>query len=567
MPANEELTQQERDKVEIDPNIDFREVAKTPFEDLTPNFIGMFKWSGVYHQLQKGYFMIRVSIPGGKITAVQLRQASSLAKQYGQNHLCITTRQTLQFHWIRKEDIYKILEGMQAVGMTTRNACGDVCRNVISCSLQGVCPHEVGEIHGVLRAIADDPIIQDQKRNLPRKHKISVSGCGSECGQAVMNCEGFYPVEREQPDGTTLRGWSFMAGGGLGSLPYMGQKIFDWLPEELVVPVARATVEAHNRHGDRRKRRFARLKIIVDRMGADAFGDLILELLREEKVEGLEAIEKASSPAAQLKAFPFTGQTVIPQKQTGLNTVRIMIARSEFSGDEGESFAAWSEQFGQGVVALTNRQNLEIRDVPDADTDALVAKIADAGYCTDGFEHLPDVVACVGTTLCNLAVSDTPVAYRAIVDELGSDRELWKAVGPLRINLNGCPNSCGQHWIADIGLRGTRTRGENGSEEGFAVFVGGRLDAAGHIGELVRDVAASDLVQALRAILQSYLDNRQPDERFGDFARRLGGSGIAALTAPAPIASEAEAVNQRNQRLSATLDEVHRDARGEEQGA
>ena len=233
MPANEELTQQERDKVEIDPNIDFREVAKTPFEDLTPNFIGMFKWSGVYHQLQKGYFMIRVSIPGGKITAVQLRQASSLAKQYGQNHLCITTRQTLQFHWIRKEDIYKILEGMQVVGMTTRNACGDVCRNVISCSLQGVCPHEVGEIHGVLRAIADDPIIQDQKRNLPRKHKISVSGCGSECGQAVMNCEGFYPVEREQPDGTTLRGWSFMAGGGLGSLPYMGQKIFDWLPEEL----------------------------------------------------------------------------------------------------------------------------------------------------------------------------------------------------------------------------------------------------------------------------------------------------------------------------------------------
>jgi sulfite reductase beta subunit-like hemoprotein len=561
MPANEALTQQELDKIEINPNIDFREIAKLPFAELAPNFIAMFKWSGVYHQLQKGNFMIRISIPGGAITAEQLATASNLAKQYGQNHLCITTRQTLQFHWIRQGDIYKILEGMQGVGMTTRNACGDVCRNVIACSLQGVCPHEVGEIHGVLRTIASDPVIQDQQRNLPRKHKISVGGCASECSQGVMNCEGFYPVQRQQADGTTLRGWRFMAGGGLGSLPHLAKMIFDWVPEELVIHVSRAAVEAHNRLGDRRKRRYARLKIIVERMGPTAFGELLLDLMREAGVTGLAAIEQAGSPVPQLNAFPFRGQTIIPQKQAGLNTVRIMIRRSEFSGDEGTRFAAWASEFGGGAIALTNRQNLEIRDVPDARTGALVDQIKAAGYCVDGFEHLPDVVACVGTTLCNLAVSDTPNAYRAIVDELGFDEALWKAIGPLRINLNGCPNSCAQHWIADIGLRGTRTRGPNGSEEGFAIFVGGRLDAGGHIAELVRDVPASDLVQEMRAILELYLDQRQPDELFGDFARRLGGSGLAALTAPAPIASEAEPINQRNLRVSASLDDVYREAR------
>ncbi len=561
MPATEALTQQELDKIEIDPNIDFREIAKTPFEELSPNLIAMFKWSGVYHQLQKGYFMIRISIPGGAITSEQLATASNLAREYGQNHLCITTRQTLQFHWIRQGDIYKIIEAMTAVGMTTRNACGDVCRNVISCSLQGVCPHEVGEIHSVLRSIADDPTIQDQKRNLPRKHKISVGGCNSECSQGAMNCQGFYPVERPRPDGTTERGWSFMAGGGLGSLPHMAKQIFDWVPETLVLPVSRAAVEAHNRLGDRRKRRYARLKIIVERMGHSDFGDLLLDLMREEGVTGLEAIEKAANPVPALKPFPFRGQAVIPQKQSGLNTVRIMIRRSEFSGDEGDRFAAWAADFGQGAIALTNRQNLEIRDVPDDRTAALLAEIKAADYCTDGFEHLPDVVACVGTTLCNLAVSDTPNAYRAIVDELGFDDALWKAVGPLRINLNGCPNSCAQHWIADIGLRGTRTRGPQGSEEAFSVFVGGRLDAGGHIAELVRDVPASDLVQELRAILELYLEQRQPDELFGDFARRLGGSGIAELTAPAPIAGTTEPINQRNLRLGDDLKDLYRDAR------
>ena len=554
MPAREELTQVERDKLQIDPNIDFKEVAAKPFKDLTPNELGMFKWSGVYHQLQTGYFMIRVAVPGGAMAAPQLRRIGELAATYAQDQLCITTRQTLQFHWVRQQDIHKIIAGVKDVGLTTRNACGDVCRNVVSCSLQGVCPHEVGDVRPVLESIAADPVIQEQKRNLPRKHKISVSGCASGCGHGIMNCQGFYPVTRAARDGTEERGWAFTAGGGLGALPHMAKAVFDWVPEELVLQVARAVVEIHNQHGNRRKRRFARLKIIVDEMGARAFGEKVLEVMAAEGVDGVERIAFADSDKPALRPFPFAGESAIPQKQGSFSTVRVMVPRSEFSAAEAQQFADWAEGYGDGTVAFTPRQNVELRSVADARVGELTEAIGVAGFRTDGFEHLPDIVACVGTTMCDLAVSDTPRAYRLLTDAFAGDEALWRRVGPLRINMNGCPNSCGHHWVADIGLRGKRQRRENGSEEGFSVYVGGRLDAAGHIGEHVRDVATPDLVAFLRAMLELYLGDRENGETFGQFARRLGGRGVEERVAGVFARGDREADNARNLRLRATTD-------------
>ncbi len=557
MPAQLELTQVEQDKLEINPDFDFREIAKKDLDALTPNEIAMFKWSGVYHQLQRGYFMIRLRIPGGIPTASQLKRAGELATAYGQDSLCITTRQCLQYHWIRQQDIYKILEGMKETGILTRNACGDVCRNVISCSLNGVCPYELADTNAMVMAIADDPVIRDQKRNLPRKHKISVSGCGSACGQALMNCEGWYPVKRTATDGTTDIGWALTAGGGLGALPHMGKLIFSWVPEDLVIPVTRAVVESHNRLGNRRVRKFARLKIVVAQMGAEAYRNLLFDLLREEDTVGIERIEIADSDAPSLSPSPFAGQAVIAQRQPGLNTMRVIIPRSEMTGAEAVRFAGWASEAGGGNIALTNRQNLEFRDIPDDKVEPLKAKLHEAGYRTSGFELLPDMVSCVGTTLCNLAVSDTPNAYRRLMEAFADDTELTEAVGPLRINMNGCPNACGQHWIADIGLRGRRVRGENGSEEGFSLFTGGRLDAAGHIAEHVLDVSATDTVNAIKGLLALYLEHRQDKaETFGDFSRRAGaeqlGHWLKATLAP----PSDEPVYDRNLKLKSALNNV-----------
>ena len=561
MPAQMELTQVERDKLEINPDFDFGEIGKRDIDALTPNEIAMFKWSGVYHQLQRGYFMIRLRIPGGLLTSAQLARAGELATTYGQDQLCITTRQTLQYHWIRLADIHQILDGMKPLGIITRNACGDVCRNVVSCSLMGVCPHEIADTASVVMALADDPVLRDQQRNLPRKHKISVSGCASSCGQALMNCQGWYPVTRTAADGTTETGWALTAGGGLGSLPHMGQLIFAWVPAELVVPVARAVVESHNRYGNRRVRKVARLKIVVAEMGVETYRQRLLEILTESGVSGIERLEAADAAPA-LGAIPYAGEGVIPQRDQDRCTVRVIIPRAELSGGDAVRFAGWAAEYGSGMVALTNRQNLEIRDVPAARVADLQACLHAAGWRTEGFEMLPDIVACVGTTLCNLPVSDTPAVYRHLTEAFAADRELTDAVGPLRIHMNGCPNSCAQHWIADIGLRGRRFRNdEGGSEEGFALFAGGRLDAAGHVGEHVIDIASTDAVPAIRGLLALYLEERTDGETFGDYARRTGGSQLGEKLAETLALPPHEPLNQRNLRLQQSLVNVFEEVR------
>ncbi len=546
MKAKEDLTQVEKDKIEIGFDADFKEIAKRSLESIPPNEVALWKWAGVYQQLQKGFFMIRLRIPGGLMTSEQLERAADLSSELAQDQLCITTRQCLQFHWIRKEDIHKILEGMKEVGILTKNACGDVTRNVVTCPLPGVCPHEEGDTLNMLQLIADDPEMLDQQRNLPRKHKISVAGCGRACGQTLMNCQGWHPIHRE---GRT--GWRFYAGGGLGAKPYLGKLIFDWVPEDLVVDVARAVTEVFRRLGNRKVRALARLKIVVDRLGVKGFAQEVLQELSDRKVSGIAGIVVAESSAEIEESF-LQGQAVIPQRQTGLYAVRAMIQRSELTSQEARRFAQWAQGYGDGTVVFTHRQNLVFRSVAFNKTEELLGLLKNAGYRIEGFEHLPDMVACVGTTVCNLAVSDTPNTYRSMMEKLTSDADWWKNIGPLRINMNGCPNSCGQHAVADIGLRGLRKRTEQGSEEGYSIFVGGSLSGAGHLGEYVCDATASQVIATVKKILTVYLQKRlSPEEYFGVFSRRVTGAGMKDMLGSREV--ESDFVQERNQKYQAVF--------------
>lgn len=555
MPAKPDLTPIERDKLTIDPDFDFKnDIAARPFEDLRTNEIGMFKWTGIYHQLQKGFFMMRLRIPGGLVTAEQMDRIADIAERYAQNQICITTRMTIQFHWLRKEDLYKVLEELAAVGLDSKNACGDVTRNIVTCPLQGVCPHEVTDVREMILAIANDPEIRDEQRNLPRKHKMSVNGCGRACGQTLMNCQSWHPVKRLKSNGTEEVGWAYYAGGGLGARPHMARFIFSWVPEELVLHVTRAATEVYRRLGNRRVRAFARLKFVVDELGPRGFGEAILDVLRERGIEGIERIEFADRPPDIGEMFT-DGQDVIPQRQPGFNTVRVMILRSEMTAQDARRFADWSRRYGNGTLMLTARQNIQIRFVPDNRVEPLLAEIRQAGFVTEGHERLPDMVACVGTTQCNLAVSDTPNTYRRLYEELAGDKEFWQKVGPLRIHMNGCPNSCAQHWIADIGLRGMRKETEQGSEEGFTIAIGGGLSGPGYIAQPVCDVPATAVVPTIRRMLEIYLERRESShETFGAFARRVGAAQMAEWLGVPP--APPEPINERNQRLQRVFDET-----------
>ena len=518
MKAQPDLTQVEKDKLEIDPDFDFREIAKRPFEEISPNELAMFKWSGVYHQLQPSFFMIRVVTPGGKMTTQQFNRAVDLGEKYAQDEMCITTRQTLQYHWIRKEDIYKIIEGMAEVGITTKNGCGDVPRNIIGDSLAGSGPNQVGDSLKIIRWMADDDEIQNQ-RNLPRKHKISVASSNDALAQTLMNCQGWVPVERGG-----VVGWKYHAGGGLGARPYLAKANFDWVPEDLVIAVTRAAIEAFRRHGDRRKRTHSRLKVVVDQMGARKFGEVLIDIMQEKGVQGLESIEFSKDPVPNIGRMSINGEEVIPQKDAGKSIVRILIPRSEIKTPQSRIISKLADELGGGIIMFTNRQNIELHDVPNENVEKLLEELHQAGFRTDGHEHLPDIVACVGTTMCKMAVSDSPDAYHRLYAALAHDEAYSKTIGTLRINITGCPNNCAHGWIADIGLRGTRTRNpEGGSIEGYSIMVGGKLSEAGKIGEYLCDTTNDEIVPAVKKILDTYLANRSSDnELFVDFCERIG---------------------------------------------
>lgn len=550
MPAQPELTQVERDKLTINPDFDFKQdIAQRALADITPNELAMFKWSGIYQQLQPGFFMMRLRIPGGVVTADQLDCIADVADTYAQGEICITTRMTVQFHWLRKDDLWKVHEAVAKVGLDSKNACGDVTRNIVTCPLQGVCPHEIGDVRAMIQTLAEDPELKDEQRNLPRKHKIAVNGCGRACGQTLMNDQAWHPVRRGDETG-----WMHYAGGGLGARPFMGKLIFDWVPSDLVLPVTQATTEVYRRYGNRRVRAFARLKFIVDQMGVQNFGDRVIEVLQERGVKGIERLGRATNPPDIGRLF-LDGQAVIPQRQAGLNTVRLLVPRSEMTGRDARLFAQWARTFGDGTMMLTARQNIQFRFVPDAHVQPLLDRIHAAGFSTEGFEQLPDMVACVGTTQCNLAVGDTPNAYRRLCAALAADQAWWRQIGPLKIHMNGCPNSCAQHWIADLGLRGMRKELPQGSEEGFQICVGGGLDGAGHIAMPLCEVALTELVPTVRRILQIYLDHRRETaETFSEFARRIGVDAFAGLLGVPPAPPEAPAA--LNQRLQPVFDQV-----------
>ena len=558
MNAKSELTAVEQDKLTINPDIDFKNaIAARPLESIPPNVLAMFKWTGIYQQLQRGFFMMRVRIPGGQLTADQLDRIADLGDRYARGELCLTTRQTLQFHWLRKDDLWKILEGVAEVGLDTKNACGDVVRNVVTCPLQGVCPHEVKDVRALLTTLANDPELKDQQRNLPRKHKITVNGCGRACGLTLMNCQGWFPVRRPAAGGGEEIGWRWFAGGGLGARPFRAKCIYAWVPENMVLPVARACVEVHRRLGDRRVRAFARLKIIVDKLGAAGFADEVEKVLLErgfprlgkndapafqpsfarQAALGSQSLEKLERPTGEVDIAPpfLAGQPVIPQRQKGFNTVRVLIPRAEMSCAQARQLARWAREFGNGTLMLTTRQNVQFPFVPDTSVASLQAQLRAAGFVFDGFECLPDIVACVGTTVCNLAVADTSSACRRLDEALVADRAMWEAVGPLRIHINGCPNSCAHHWIADLGLRGMRRRTATGTEEGFQICLGGDLEGAGHIAQPVCETLASELVPTVRRVLELYLAKRTgTQETFGVFVRRVGPAQVAEwLGAPA----------------------------------
>lgn len=513
--------------------LDFDEMARKG--SMTREELSIAKWYGIYQSRQPGSHMMRVVIPGGRISSVRARALAALSEKYATGLISFTTRQCAQFHRLQLRDLPRVLRDLQAAGMTSFHGCGDVTRNVSACPWAAICPHRRLDVlpfaEETSRALSADRSLD----NLPRKFKITYSGCAAGCGQPHINCVGLVAVARTGPDGRQEAGFRVKIGGGLGWRPFTARTLYTFLPAEHAVELCRAVGVLLRDHGDRRVRMHSRLKFVVHRLGIDRCREIVDAVLDAAGVDrgGFDTRpfdECAPPPPENPMGDPD------PRGGDGLAIQRIMIPKGEMAAAALARIAELSEIHADKHVYATNRQNLELHGVRPERLPELRAEIAALGFATEGFHGLRDIVTCVGTTYCPLAVGAT----HALFDRLQAVVHAEK-YAPLRgralVNLSGCPNSCSQYSIADIGFRGMRVRDLRGSSEAYQVALGGTEDAPGAV---LGEFRTEDCVRVMEAVLDTWLA-AGTEERLAAHVRRVGlapyRDAVAALNLPArPLA-------------------------------
>ena len=500
------LTAQERIKQEkdgLDVIHDIYRYAQEGFETITDDDFERFKWYGVYRQKPKdsGYFMLRTKVPGGQLTGAQACKLSDLAERYGRGFCDLTTRQTVQMHWLRIEDMPTIFAELSEVGITTSGACGDDTRNVGGCPVAGVDATEIIDGTAQMREINEKLTDNRAFSNLPRKYKITLCGCRIQCAQPDINDVGFFGLQRGDE-----AGYGVKVGGGLSAAPHMAQPLPVFIRPEQVWPVTEAISTIFRDQGYRLKRSRARFKFLVADWGAER----VLEEV--EKLLGYTLDRHTDFPVVFDQESDHLG--VCEQKQPGLWYVGVSFAGGRVRNSAlqkcGELAARYAAP-GKDAVRLTNKQNLILLNIPTENLDALKAELDEAGLVYAPSNFRKGCVSCTGIEFCNIAVAETKNRMIRLVEQLEATSGWYK--GKIRVHFSGCPSSCGQHQIADIGFRGARTKLPNGETvDAFDLFIGGRLGLNRRFNELLKGkILASDVHRTVDKLLRFY-DSRKESE-------------------------------------------------------
>ena len=508
------LTRQEEIKLAkdgLDVLPDLYGYARTGFESIPEHEFERFKWYGFYRQKPKnsGYFMLRTKIPGGRLNSQQAKIIADLADKYARGFCDVTTRQTYQMHWLRIEDIPDVFGQLNSVGITTSGACGDDTRNVVGCPVAGVDKDEIFDGTEFNRAVSQHLTFNRDFSNLARKYKISISGCHLHCAQPDINCVGLFGVIKK--DGT--RGFGVKVGGGLSAAPMMSQLLPIFIPLDVpqVVEVVRHISMIYRDEGYRDARTSARLKFLVRDWGAARF------------TAELETRIGRSLERGEDWPMPIDAETdhfgVHEQKQRGLYYVTISCLGGRVAADKLRHVAELAERFGDGQLSNTNKQNIIILNVSKANLQPLLKECDARDLLYQGSQFLKGGVSCTGIEFCNLAVSETKNRMMLLVEQLEEKHPDFDR--KLRIHFSGCPSSCGQQQIADIGFRGKAWTENGESIDGFDMFLGGGLGANRRFNELVfTKIPSRDLHHYVSQIIQFYEANKSNGESFKDFYAR-----------------------------------------------
>ena len=510
-----------------DPGLNVRErivsrYAVAGFDSIDPTDLrGRFRWWGLYTQRRAGipggktgaledadiedaYFMMRVRIPGGQLTAGQLRAVAGIAKEYGRDLADVTDRQNVQFHWIRIEDVPEIWARLEEVGLSSLQACGDVPRNILGCPVAGIDASEVIDATAALRATEAVAAMNPEFVNLPRKYKTSISGCRSQCTAHEVNDVSFVGVLG--PDGEP--GFDLWVGGGLSTSPMMAKRLGVFVRPEQVPDVWAGVAGIFRDYGYRRLRSRARLKFLVADWGAERFR----EVLEREYLD----VTLPAGPAPPAPPAGSRDHVGVHRQRDGLFYVGLAPHTGRTSGTQLWQVADLAETLGSGRIRTTIEQKLLITDVPERNVAELVSELECIDLPARPSAFRRSTMACTGIEFCKLAIVETKQRARDLYTEL--DKRLPDFDTPISINVNGCPNSCARFQLADIGLKGSIVDGV----EGFQVHLGGSLGADPAFGRKIRGlkVTAEALPDYVERLLRSYVKDRADGEQFASWVRR-----------------------------------------------
>jgi ferredoxin-nitrite reductase len=485
--------------------------------DEVPGEVERLKWVGIYPQKQGGdAFMMRIKVPGGILKPEQARVIGRIASDFangpipnphfGNNFLDLTTRQDVQMHWLTMGDIPEVWRRLEEVGITTVQACGDSARNVLCCPVSGLGHEEVIDAYPVAQAISNYFTGNREYANLPRKFKMSVTGCLEDCAQAEINDIGMLPARLE--DGTV--GFNLRVGGGLSDGPRMASDIDVFVRPEDAVEITRGIAQVYGELGNRENRWINRMRYLVQELGPEGFRE---ELEKRVSVELLPAGEDLT------RRYRGDHVGVHSQKEDGLFYVGLNVPVGRMSGEQFEEAGKLAQEYGAGVRLATD-QNLIITGVREERIDDLLAEPLLRRYSPNPGAFERGVVACTGSEFCRFGIVETKI--RA----LEWAREMDSRVGDpgqdaVRMHFSGCSASCAQPQIGDIGFRGETAKKDGALVEGVDIGLGGSLGMDAAFIDWVEGAKPADEVpDALARIFERFKEERRDGERFHEWARR-----------------------------------------------
>jgi sulfite reductase (NADPH) hemoprotein beta-component len=534
-------------------------LGKLERQEISPDEWRRFRLlRGTYGQRQDDVQMLRIKIPQGIVTGSQMRALADVATNYSRGFCHITTRQNIQFHFVKLANAERAMRELAAEGLTSREACGNSVRNITGCPYAGTSGTEIFDVTPYAEAMTRYFLRHPLSGVFPRKFKIAFEGCTEDHALASINDIGF---RARIVDGK--RGFRVTVAGGTSILPVSGYLIRDFMPVEEMFEIAEAVARVFHRFGDYEHRQRNRLKFVIRALGWDGFKARFEECLAEFRAEGgatlpfdPDAVRSeqapdwtpAAAPSVQSVAMTATtvlsGPGILPntvkltplsdtylrwmrrnvsaQKQEGYCHVTVRLPLGDFSAGQMRVLAELAEAYSAGTLRLTIDQNVLFRWVKRENVDGFYERLVAAGLGAPDANTLSDVLSCPGAESCRLAVTQSRGLGRLLTEHLSAQPDVVDAV-PGRIKISGCPNGCGQHHVGSIGFQGSVRKVAGRAIPQYFVLVGGGCSDEGtaHFGKVVSKVPVNRLTEVVDRLLNIYREQKQDGEELGAFFRRI----------------------------------------------